>query len=153
MDGSMNVLFGMVITPTGDATLDSFDAYTSLASGSCTTDFYLLSSSTAAHGDWDVVWASTGNTSNSTPNWANSGVIGRPLDNSLFYAVAHNLGGCEQDYFYDASSGAVSVPGLGTVDGYVFKAGESNTFSQGDTIEVLYSTGAYFYQQVSVTEL
>jgi hypothetical protein len=153
LDSWTSVLFGMVISPTGDATLDSFDAYTSLYDGSCATDFYLLSSSTASGGDWDVEWTSTGNTSNSTPDWANSGVVGHPLDNSLVYAAVHTLRDCQQTYFFDSTTGAINVQGLGTVDGYVYGMGVSNTYSEGDTISVSYSNEAYFYQQFNVTEL
>jgi hypothetical protein len=149
---SWSGLLGTVISVDEMGTLDSFAPHTG---GSCNVDYYLLSSSTFADGDWTVVWASTGNSSGTTADFRDSGVVGRPLDSSLFYAVAWNHNGCSSMYKWSSSAGTgATITGLGTTEGYVYTSGSmTDTFGAGDLMSVLTSTSTTWYAEYEVTEL
>jgi hypothetical protein len=150
---SWSYLLGNVFSVDSDGTLDSFDYYNY---GSCAVDYMLLSSSTFSSGDWDIVWASVGNTLTGSADWNNSGLVGMPLDSSLYYAVASNSINCDSRMdFNDGQAQGVGdiITGLGTLEGFVYVYNMGVQPVVGDTISVSTESAFVWYSQFHVTEL
>jgi hypothetical protein len=142
-------ILGAVISVDDIGTLDSFEPYTA---GTCNLDYYLFSSNVAATGDWTVVWASTGNVSSKTFEFKDSGLVGFPLDPSLFYAVAWKHDGCASSVNYGSYS-VETVAGLGTTEMMVINFESTGSYSLGEAVELILPPGDMIYMNLNVTKL
>ena len=145
-------ILGNVLSVSDTGTLESVDSYTSAQAG-CSANVYLVSSSDASGMSWDVEWASTGLSTNSSDDWLNSGTIGKILDSSLYYALVWDHGSCDSSFTWREDGTDDTITGLGETSGMVFNISESTTYSVGDAIELMAYPSVVFYQQYNVTEL
>ena len=103
---------------------------------------------------WDVEWASTGLSTNSSDDWLNSGTIGKILDSSLYYALIWDHGSCDSSFTWrDDGTNNDTITGLGETSGMVYEISDGTTYSVGDAIDLYPYSSVVFYQQYNVTEL